>query len=63
MVRLDDRLQVAPGAVVRYCFPCKDGYVQAIPQLTWSTFVPWMDDYGMAGELTSLEWRNGCRRW
>jgi len=56
MVRLGDRLQVAPGAVVRYCFPCKDGYVQAIPQLTWSTFVPWMDDYGMAGELTSPEW-------
>ncbi|MDH3598853.1 MAG: CoA transferase, partial [Candidatus Tectomicrobia bacterium] len=56
MVRLGDRLQVAPGAVVRYCFPCQDGYVQAIPQLTWSTFVPWMDDYGMAGELTSPEW-------
>ena len=56
MVRLGDRLQVAPGAVVRYCFPCKDGYVQAIPQLTWSTFVPWMDDHGMAGELTSPEW-------
>jgi benzylsuccinate CoA-transferase BbsE subunit len=30
--------------------------VQAIPQLTWSTFVPWMDDHGMAGELTSPEW-------
>jgi len=57
MVRLGDRLQVAPGAVVRYCFPCKDGYVQAIPQLTWSMFVPWMDDYGMAGELTSPAWK------
>jgi benzylsuccinate CoA-transferase BbsE subunit len=56
MPRLGDRLQVAPGAVVRYCFPCKDGYVQAIPQLTWSTFVPWMDEHGMAGELTSPEW-------
>ena len=56
MPRLGDRLQVAPGAVVRYCFPCQDGYVQAIPQLTWSTFVPWMDDYNMAGELTSPEW-------
>ena len=56
MPRLGDRLQVAPGAVVRYCFPCQDGYVQAIPQLTWSTFVPWMDEHGMAGELTSPEW-------
>ncbi|PON17680.1 hypothetical protein C2W62_11885, partial [Candidatus Entotheonella serta] len=25
MPRLGDRLQVAPGAIVRYCFPCKDG--------------------------------------
>ena len=57
MPRLGDRLQVAPGAVVRYCFPCQDGYVQAIPQLTWSTFVPWMDEHGMAGELTSPEWQ------
>jgi crotonobetainyl-CoA:carnitine CoA-transferase CaiB-like acyl-CoA transferase len=57
MPRLGDRLQVAPGAVVRYCFPCQDGYVQAIPQLTWSTFVPWMDEYGMAGELTSPDWQ------
>ena len=55
--RLGDRLQVAPGAVVRYCFPCQDGYVQAIPQLTWSTFVPWMDEHGMAGDLTSAEWQ------
>jgi crotonobetainyl-CoA:carnitine CoA-transferase CaiB-like acyl-CoA transferase len=57
MPRLGDRLQVAPGAVVRYCFPCQDGYVQALPQLTWSTFVPWMDAYGMAGELTSPAWQ------
>jgi crotonobetainyl-CoA:carnitine CoA-transferase CaiB-like acyl-CoA transferase len=57
MPRLGDRLQVAPGAVVRYCFPCLDGYVQAIPQLTWSTFVPWMEEYGMAGELTSPAWQ------
>ncbi len=56
MPRLGDRLQVAPGAVVRYCFPCQDGYVQAIPQLTWSTFVPWMDEHGMAGDLTGPEW-------
>ena len=56
MPRLGDRLQVAPGAVVRYCFPCQDGYVQAIPQLTWSTFVPWMNEHGMAGNLTGLEW-------
>lgn len=56
MPRLGDRLQVAPGAIVRYCFPCRDGYVQAIPQLTWSTFVPWMDEHGMAGELTRPEW-------
>lgn len=56
MQRLGDRLQVAPGASVRYCFPCQDGYVQAIPQLTWSTFVPWMDEHDMAGELTSPEW-------
>jgi benzylsuccinate CoA-transferase BbsE subunit len=57
MPRLGDRLQVAPGAVVRYCFPCRDGYVQAIPQLTWSTFVPWMAEHGMAGELTTPEWQ------
>ncbi|MEE9147025.1 MAG: CoA transferase [Candidatus Tectomicrobia bacterium] len=56
MPRLGDRLQVAPGAIVRYCFPCQDGYVQAIPQLTWSTFVPWMAEHGMAGELTSPAW-------
>ncbi|ETW94043.1 MAG: hypothetical protein ETSY1_36560 [Candidatus Entotheonella factor] len=56
MPRLGDRLQVAPGAIVRYCFPCQDGYVQAIPQLTWSTFVPWMDEHGLAGDLTSPEW-------
>jgi crotonobetainyl-CoA:carnitine CoA-transferase CaiB-like acyl-CoA transferase len=56
MPRLGDRLQVAPGAIVRYCFPCQDGYVQAIPQLTWSTFVPWMHEHGMAGELTSAAW-------
>ncbi len=30
--------------------------MQAISQLTWSTFVPWMDEHGMAGELTSPEW-------
>ena len=56
MPRLGDRLQVAPGAIVRYCFPCQDGYVQAIPQLTWSTFVPWMAEHGMAGELASPAW-------
>jgi hypothetical protein len=31
--------------------------VQAIPALSWDTFIPWLDEHGMAGELTSEAWQ------
>ena len=54
--RLGDTLVFGDTAIT-VIFPCKDGYVQAIPALSWDTFVPWMAEHGMAGDLTTDEWQ------
>lgn len=54
--RLGDTLVFGDTAIA-VIYPCKDGYVQAIPMLSWDTFVPWLDEYGLAGDLTTDEWQ------
>jgi crotonobetainyl-CoA:carnitine CoA-transferase CaiB-like acyl-CoA transferase len=45
------------GNYIPITFPCQDGYVQAIPMLSWDAFLPWMAECGMAGDLTTPEWQ------
>ncbi|GIX49635.1 MAG: CoA transferase [Candidatus Tectimicrobiota bacterium] len=45
------------GVAIPILFPCRDGYVQAIPCLSWDTFVPWMAEHGLAGDLLSEAWQ------
>jgi crotonobetainyl-CoA:carnitine CoA-transferase CaiB-like acyl-CoA transferase len=45
------------GNYIPITFACQDGYVQAIPMLSWDTFLPWMAECGMAGDLTTPEWQ------
>lgn len=55
--RMGSRLMFSPGVSIPVSFACQDGYVQAIPLLSWQTFIPWMSEYGMAGDLLSEEWQ------
>lgn len=55
--RMGTSLMLGPNISIPVSYACKDGYVQAIPALNWSTFVPWMEEYGLAGELTTPEWQ------
>ncbi len=45
------------GVAIPISFACRDGYVQAIPALSWDTFIPWIDEHGMAGDLMCEEWQ------
>jgi crotonobetainyl-CoA:carnitine CoA-transferase CaiB-like acyl-CoA transferase len=45
------------GNYIPVIFPCKDGHVQALPMLSWPTFLPWMEEHGLAGDLTTPEWQ------
>jgi crotonobetainyl-CoA:carnitine CoA-transferase CaiB-like acyl-CoA transferase len=45
------------GNYIPIIFPCKDGYVQTIPFLSWGIFIPWMEKHGMVGDLKSPEWQ------
>lgn len=45
------------GNYMPITFQCRDGYVQAIPILSWHTLLPWMEEEGMAGDLTTPEWQ------
>jgi crotonobetainyl-CoA:carnitine CoA-transferase CaiB-like acyl-CoA transferase len=45
------------GNYIPITFPCQDGYVQAIPMLSWDTFLPWMAECDMAGDLLTPEWQ------
>jgi crotonobetainyl-CoA:carnitine CoA-transferase CaiB-like acyl-CoA transferase len=45
------------GNYIPITFRCQDGYVQAIPILSWPTLLPWMIEHGMAGDLTTPEWQ------
>ena len=45
------------GNYIPITFGCQDGYVQAIPILSWATLLPWMIDHGMAGDLTTPAWQ------
>jgi crotonobetainyl-CoA:carnitine CoA-transferase CaiB-like acyl-CoA transferase len=45
------------GNYIPITFPCRDGYVQAIPILSWPTLLPWMVEHGMAGDLTTPAWQ------
>jgi benzylsuccinate CoA-transferase BbsE subunit len=36
--------------------PCKDGHILLAPFQQWETLVEWMDDEGMAGDLTDKEY-------
>lgn len=55
--RMGTTLLLAANVYIPIAFPCKDGYVQAIPALSWGTFIPWLEEHGMAGELTTAEWQ------
>ncbi len=54
--RLGDTLSFGETSV-KIAFPCKDGYIQAIPALSWDTFVPWLIEYDKAAALTTPEWQ------
>lgn len=45
------------GNYIPITFRCQDGYVQAIPILSWPTLLPWMVEHNMAGDLTTPEWQ------
>jgi benzylsuccinate CoA-transferase BbsE subunit len=45
------------GNYIPITFGCQDGYVQAIPMLSWPTLLPWMVEHGMAGDLTTPAWQ------
>jgi benzylsuccinate CoA-transferase BbsE subunit len=45
------------GNYIPITFQCRDGYVQAIPILSWHSLLPWMEEEGMAGDLTTPEWQ------
>ncbi|MGQ4809825.1 Succinyl-CoA:(R)-benzylsuccinate CoA-transferase subunit BbsE [Candidatus Entotheonellaceae bacterium PAL068K] len=55
--RMGTSLLLGPNLYIPIAFPCKDGYVQAIPLLNWDTFIPWMKEHNMAGDLTTKEWQ------
>ncbi|MEE8290031.1 MAG: CaiB/BaiF CoA-transferase family protein [Candidatus Tectomicrobia bacterium] len=55
--RMGTTLLLGPSAAIPIAFPCRDGYVQAIPVLSWGTFVPWLEEHDMAGDLTNDEWQ------
>ncbi|MFH0769008.1 MAG: CoA transferase, partial [Chloroflexota bacterium] len=37
-------------------FPCRDGYILLSLFHQWETLVEWLDDEGMAGDLTDTKW-------
>lgn len=39
-------------------FPCRDGYILLSLFRQWETLVEWLDDEGMAGDLTDEKWLN-----
>lgn len=45
------------GNYIPITFQCRDGYVQAIPILSWDALLPWMEEEGMAGDLTTPAWQ------
>jgi crotonobetainyl-CoA:carnitine CoA-transferase CaiB-like acyl-CoA transferase len=45
------------GNYIPITFRCRDGYVQAIPMLSWDTFLPWMEEHHATGDLTTPEWQ------
>jgi crotonobetainyl-CoA:carnitine CoA-transferase CaiB-like acyl-CoA transferase len=55
--RMGTALTFGGGILIPISYACKDGHVQAIPALSWDTFIPWLDEHGMAGDLTSEAWR------
>ncbi len=55
--RMGSRLMFSPGVYIPVSFACQDGYVQAIPLLSWHTFIPWMVEHDLAGDLLSAEWQ------
>ena len=47
--------------------PCKDGFIQISLFYQWETLVEWLDDEGLAGDLTDKKWQEednerSCRR-
>ena len=55
--RMGTSLLLGPNLYIPIGFPCKDGYVQALTALSWDTFIPWMAEHDMAGDLTTDEWQ------
>ena len=55
--RMGTSLMLGPDLYIPIAFPCRDGHVQAIPILNWGTFIPWMQEHDMAGDLTTEEWQ------
>ncbi len=55
--RMGTTLMFGAGKAIPISFACKDGHVQAIPALSWETFIPWIEEHGMAGDLMSEEWQ------
>jgi crotonobetainyl-CoA:carnitine CoA-transferase CaiB-like acyl-CoA transferase len=45
------------GNYIPITFRCRDGYVQAIPMLSWDTFLPWMEEHHATGDLATPEWQ------
>lgn len=45
------------GNYIPITFRCQDGYVQAIPMLSWEVFLPWMEEHGKLQELATPEWQ------
>jgi len=43
-------------------FPCRDGYILLSLFQQWETLVEWLDDEGMAGDLTDEKWLDRERR-
>lgn len=55
--RMGTTLMFGAGISIPISYACKDGYVQAIPALSWDTFIPWINEHGMAGDLMNVEWQ------
>jgi crotonobetainyl-CoA:carnitine CoA-transferase CaiB-like acyl-CoA transferase len=43
-------------------FPCRDGYILLSLLQQWETLVEWLDDEGMAADLTDEQWRDREKR-
>lgn len=55
--RMGTSLLLGPNLFIPVSYACQDGYVQALPLLNWGTFIPWMAEYDMAGDLMTDEWQ------